>query len=256
MICFADLKKYKFTYLFAFPALHSYPSWDLVPSTWSEVGSGAGQIQDEELIVHMTGRETTALVDSVQTWRYSVDSRQHGFFLAKKQRKESFPTYDAKRGISGSDAHTGQESSSSPITPGTPYDTLDYSWIIASLVEYERGFFDGVSPSDQFLCFVDPSTYATYPGWMLRNLLVLVRRRWKLEKVQIICYRDVQARRDDARSIILSVELGESESSDLPTREPLTDSTEMPKVTGWERNGAGKVISRVANLGEYMDPQR
>lgn len=30
----------------------------------------------------------------------------------------------------------------------------------------------------------------------------------------------------------------------------------MPKVTGWERNSAGKVVSRVANLGEYMDPQR
>lgn len=35
-----------------------------------------------------------------------------------------------------------------------------------------------------------------------------------------------------------------------------SNTTGLPKVTGWERNSAGKVVSRVANLGEYMDPQR
>lgn len=196
----------------------------------------------------MTGLETSALVDSVQTWRYRVDSRQHGFFLAKKQRRDSFmePV-----------GHTGaaEESNHRPTTPGTPGDKLGFDWMIGSLIDYEKGFFDGVPSEDRFVCFADPSTYPTYPGWMLRNLLVLIRRRWKLDNVQILCYRDVQGRRDDAKSMILSLELGDSGSA-VSSVHGLPVSSDMPKVTGWERNHTGKVMSRIANLGEYMDPQR
>jgi ubiquitin-like modifier-activating enzyme ATG7 len=67
-ICYADLKKFKFTYQFAYPALHSDPTWSY---------SSAQKI---------TPKETEQLVDKVGTWRYSVDTRQHGFFLAKKIR--------------------------------------------------------------------------------------------------------------------------------------------------------------------------
>ncbi|KAH0296724.1 ubiquitin-like modifier-activating enzyme atg-7, partial [Aureobasidium melanogenum] len=67
-ICYADLKKFKFTYQFAYPALHSDPTWSC--STAQKI----------------TPKETVELVDKVQTWRYSVDTRQHGFFLAKKIR--------------------------------------------------------------------------------------------------------------------------------------------------------------------------
>lgn len=196
----------------------------------------------------MTGFETSALVDSVQTWRYRVDSRQHGFFIAKKQRRDSF--VDRARNTSAE-----EESNYRPTTPGTPGDKLGFNWIIGSLTDYENGFFDNVASENRFICFTDPSTYPTYPGWMLRNLLVLIRRRWKLDKVQILCYRDVQARRDDAKSTILSLELGDSGSASSSLQD-LSMSSDMPKVTGWERNHTGKVMSRIANLGEYMDPQR
>lgn len=256
MICFADLKKYRFTYLFAFPALHSDPAWKLVPGTDIQDASEDSQRQDGDLIVHMTGQETAALVDSVQTWRYRVDSRQHGFFLAKKQGKGSFPTHVGKAGEFVADPPADEESSTRPITPGTPGDTLAFTWSVGSLVEYERGYFEGVPVEDQFICFVDPSTYPTYPGWMLRNLLMLIRRRWKLDKVQILCYRDVQARRDDAKSIILSLALGKNGSTTSSIHSSIMGSSDMPKVTGWERNKAGKIMSRIANLGEYMDPER
>ena len=202
---------------------------------------------EEDLVTHMSGTETAALVDAVQTWRYRVDSRQHGFFLAKKQRGEGFAI----------DSRTTAEEDSSqrPITPGTPGEKLGFTWSIGALTDYEQGFFDGTPQEDRYVCFTDPSTYPKYPGWMLRNLLVLIRRRWKLNEVQILCYRDVHSHRDDAKSIILSLRLEGStpptgSGTDAPT------SLEMPKVTGWERNSAGKVVSRVANLGEYMDPQR
>lgn len=254
-ICFADLKKYKFTYLFAFPALHSDPSWRLLRNTESRLGSNGDILGEGDATIHMTGEETAALVDSVQTWRYRVDARQHGFFLAKKRRASSFAGYTGEIEATSDRAGFDDETKIRPTTPGTPGDKLGFSWIVGALIDYERGFFEDIPEEDRFVGFTDPSTYPTYPGWMLRNLLVLVQRRWRLDKVQILCYRDIQARRDEAKSIILPLVLEASDASTFSAQNsPLLDN--MPKVTGWERNNAGKVMSRIANLGEYMDPQR
>ena len=51
--------------------------------------------------------------------------------------------------------------------------------------------------------FTDPSTETENPGWPLRNLLVLVRKRWGLNKVRVLCYKETQATRDMPRSFIL-----------------------------------------------------
>ena len=212
----------------------------------------AGKLRDPDFIISLSGQETTALVDCVQTWRYTVDARQHGFFLAKKIHI-LVPTYGAKKGNASEEENLDDKG---PMTPGKSSDTLHFNWSIGSLAEYERGFFDGVAPEDQYVCFADPSTYSQYPGWMLRNLLVLVRKRWKLDRLQVLCYRDVQARRDAAKSIILPLEVRESGLATSSLSGSLSDGSSMPKVTGWERNNLGKVMSRVANLGEYMDPQR
>lgn len=184
----------------------------------------------------LEGDETTALVDAVQTWRYQVDARQYGFFLAKKlpQRKRySVGSTDEQR----------------PKTPGATEGSLDFRWEVGALADYEQDFFHDVAPNDRFVCFADPSTYQQYPGWMLRNLLILIRKRWQLQKVQILCYRNIQSRRDDARSMILKLE----SSPDAAGEE---SSKPTPKITGWERNSDGKFTNKIANLGEYMDPQR
>lgn len=160
------------------------------------------------------------------TWRYGTDPREHGFFLAKKIRRSQS---DVER----------------PGSPTTPSNELDYTWKIGSLREFETGFFNSVDAVDQYVCFVDPSTYPDSPGWMLRNLLVLIRRRFKLNKVQILCYRDSQPRRHEARSRVLLLET----QTDAPI------GAEMPKVTGWERNRNGKVTPKVTNLAQYMDPK-
>ena len=249
-ICFADLKKYKFTYLFAFPALHSETPWRLLPNVESHLTLDENSHGGGGKVIHMTGEETAALVDSVQTWRYRVDARQHGFFLAKKRQASSFAGHTGKAEAMKDGTGMDDETNHRPPTPGTPGDKLGFTWTVGSLIDYERGFFEDIPGEDRFVGFTDPSTYPMYPGWMLRNLLVLIRRRWSLDKVQILCYRDTQARRDEAKSIILPLVLEASDASHTS----LSDS--MPKVTGWERNSAGKVMSRIANLGGYMDPQR
>ena len=205
--------------------------------------------------VRLTGYETAALVDCVQTWRYGVDARQHGFFLAKRIRHGK----DGPLMQLGFDARgNGEDADARPqlLTPGTPGQDLGYVWAVSSLASYEDGFLKDVEPEDRFVCFADPSTYVDHPGWMLRNLLVLIRHRWGLDSVRILCYRDVPSRRDEARSIVLDLCCGDDEPRSAATANEVPKDTDLPKVTGWERNRIGKVTSKVANLGEYMDPFR
>ncbi|KAK0660398.1 Ubiquitin-like modifier-activating enzyme atg7 [Lasiodiplodia hormozganensis] len=238
-VSFADLKKYKFTYHFAFPAIHSDPPWK---------SSGS--------IPKLTPAETTGLVDAVQTWRYGVDSRQHGFFLAKKLRHVAGHHHH----------HENDEQEERPKTPQTPglMEEFGYTWQVGSLAGYEQGFFNNANLEDRFVCFADPSTYENNPGWMLRNLLVLIRQRWKLNDVQILCYRDTHRTRDTSKSIIINLKSPQPAGIVVDTSlETSTDSIssrpkspKMPKVTGWERNEAGKLTSRLVDLSAYMDPTR
>lgn len=155
-----------------------------------------------------------------------VDRREHGFFLAKKVRNDAA----APR--------------SSLDDPGVD---IGYRWDIGSLRDGDTGFFNDVAEEDRYVAFVDPSNYPEYPSWPLRNLLILIRQRYGLNKVNILCYRDTQPRRHEARSIILPLALDQVGDVKLKS---------MPKVTGWERNGNGDLRPRVANLAEYMDPTR
>ncbi|EMC96064.1 hypothetical protein BAUCODRAFT_71641 [Baudoinia panamericana UAMH 10762] len=214
-ICFADLKKYRFTYHFAYPCVHSDPPWRLIGEEGKSV---------EEAVKKLGQKETETLVDAVQTWRYSVDSRQHGFFLAKRLRK-------SRRRKSRTQS----------------LGELGFLWQIASLASYENGFFDNAEEEDRYLCFADPSTYAANPGWMLRNLLVLVRQRWHLDKVQVLCYRDIHLRREHPTSLILNLQSASPHPPKIPP---------MPKVTGWERNEQNKLISKTVDLAAYMDPSK
>ena len=210
ILSYADLKKYKFTYWFAFPALHSDPQWKRASAA-----------------ERLTADESTALVDRVGTWRYSVDSREHGFFLVKKAR--------------------GQPPHDEDLDMDDAPSKLPFRWEVGSLRRFEEGFFNDVADDDCYVAFVDPSTYAEGPGWPLRNLLVLVRQRFGMRRVKILCYRDTWARRHEARSVVLPLEMDAVDAMEM---------ADMPKVTGWERSRNGKLQAQLANLGEYMDPAR
>ena len=176
-------------------------------------------------------KDTIALVDRVGTWRYSTDNRQHGFFLAKRVRNYEKPSARSLR------AQIGEDDEEDP----------GYRWAVGSLGDFERGFFQGIDEDDQFVAFVDSSTFAEHPSWPLRNLLVLIRQRYHLKKVQILCYRDTQARRDESKSIILPLTMDDVDE---------IETADMPRVTGWERDVNQKLYFRAVNLGEYMDPHR
>ncbi|KAI1625315.1 autophagy-like protein 7 [Exophiala viscosa] len=237
VLSFADLKKYKFYYWFAFPALVMDPPWTPVQHQGSLPRSDTSLPHSR-----LNPLESTTLVDAVMTWRYGVDSRQFGFFLAKKVHGEST-----------SNPIDEDFGPTTPMSPPTPTTSLGYTWQITSLSSFESGFFDGINREDQFVCFADPSNYAdpgpVAPGWMLRNLLVLARQKWKVDRVQILCYRETPSRRDAARSVVFTMEVSKERKSQQP-------EGGMPKVVGWERNASNKLAGRMADLTEYMDPKK
>lgn len=195
ILSYADLKKYKFHHLFAFPAFISSPTWKMSAPV-------------ERLDAH----QTSSLVESVNTWRYRNDSRQRGFFLVKR---------------------------------------VEGAWEVASLGQFEQGFFgEDLDFEDKFVAFVDSSDYADSPAWPLRNLLVLVRKRWGWNKVRVLCYRDSHIGRHEPRSIVLNLELDTEEELGS-----LSLGDEMPKMVGWEKNADNKIYPRVANLSAQMDPK-
>lgn len=120
------------------------------------------------------------------------------------------------------------------------------------LSDYEDGFFDGARLEDCYVCFADPSNNDYAPGWMLRNLLVLVKRRWGRDRIQILLYRDVQPNSGHNRGIVMTLE-SKPQVAAAPQEGGLHH---MPKVTGWERNPAGKLTGKTVNLAEYLDPKR
>ncbi|MGH0172619.1 UNVERIFIED_CONTAM: hypothetical protein FKN15_002950, partial [Acipenser sinensis] len=95
----------------------------------------------------------------------------------------------------------------------------------------------------------DPCTLSQYPGWPLRNLLVLVACKWGgvLDSIEVLCFRDrtMQGVRTTKHSIFFELK--------LPT---LTVGSDCPKSVGWEKNQKGSMGPRMVNLSECMDPKR
>ena len=118
-------------------------------------------------------------MEAVQTWSYGVDTRQRAFFLARK-------VWDIS-----DNSQLGHEAD--PTEGRDRRDIGSYSWKVASLADYENGFFDRAKFEDCYVCFVDPSNYDDAPGWMLRNLLSslsLSQTRAKLS----LCYVILEVR--------------------------------------------------------------
>ena len=55
--------------------------------------------------------------------------------------------------------------------------------------------------------FTDPSNNPGYPGWPLRNLLMLAAKRWGCQTLRVVGVRDSRGHMDTARSLHLMVQL-------------------------------------------------
>uniref|UniRef100_A0A286XC96 Ubiquitin-like modifier-activating enzyme ATG7 n=1 Tax=Cavia porcellus TaxID=10141 RepID=A0A286XC96_CAVPO len=131
-----------------------------------------------------------------------------------------------------------------------PYFLIKYDndVVLVSLLKHYSDFFQGQRTKITVGVY-DPCNLAQYPGWPLRNFLVLAAYRWSssFQSVEVLCFRDrtMQGARDITHSIIFEVRLPE-----------VAFSPDCPKAVGWEKNQKGGMGPRMVNLSECMDPKR
>ncbi|MBW0488272.1 hypothetical protein O181_027987 [Austropuccinia psidii MF-1] len=190
VITFADLKKYKYYYWFAFPAFIPKPSWIITPSSESQTFRTLEINHAIELsnLIHLSN---------------------HHHWIAKQ--------------------HQGH-------------------WLLSSISQW-LVFFESVPDDNKYLIFIDPAAHPQALGWPLRNLLASVNSIWGLEvtKFNVIAYRDPVGENlsfTTSQSLVVTIEL------------PEQISLERPSAVGWEKNAAGKLGPRIADLAPMMDPTR
>ncbi|XP_004466412.1 ubiquitin-like modifier-activating enzyme ATG7 isoform X2 [Dasypus novemcinctus] len=131
-----------------------------------------------------------------------------------------------------------------------PYFLIKYdeNTVLVSLLKHGSDFFQGQRAKITVGVY-DPCNLAQYPGWPLRNFLVLAAHRWSssVQSVEVLCFRDrtMQGARDVTHSILFEVKLPE-----------MAFSPDCPKAVGWEKNQKGGMGPRMVNLSECMDPKR
>ncbi|NWT38786.1 ATG7 enzyme, partial [Chroicocephalus maculipennis] len=131
-----------------------------------------------------------------------------------------------------------------------PYFLIKYhdNSVVISLLKKWDDFFRDQGGKVTFGVY-DPCNLSHYPGWPLRNFLILAAHKWGsiLQSVEVLCFRDrtMQGVRDITHSIIFEIKLPEK---------PL--GPDCPKAVGWEKNQKGGMGPRMVNLSECMDPKR
>ncbi|KAJ1547707.1 Autophagy protein 7 [Nowakowskiella sp. JEL0078] len=119
----------------------------------------------------------------------------------------------------------------------------DGSFKIGKLTEIENFWKTGEKIT---VGFADPSLAPDNPGWPLRNFLFLLKSKWNIGFIRVICLRESPGKKDISSSIVIDVEL--PETGDL-FKDP-------PKIVGWEKNSQGNLGPRIADLAPLMDPKR
>ncbi|KAI8816302.1 uncharacterized protein EV422DRAFT_546234 [Fimicolochytrium jonesii] len=189
LLTFADLKKYKYTYWFGFPALLPTEPYllDAAPRPLDEVFSK----------------------QKIEALREQHRAKPLNFFLV------------GDSGDSGDDIK------------------------LYELKEWERV---NAGQANPVVGFVDPSGLTDNPGWPLRNFLLLLTQRWKVKKVTVICYREGLRSSLELNSIVCDIT--------IPPSSLDADPNVTPKSVGWEKNPAGKLGPRIADLAPLMDPAK
>ncbi|XP_077678396.1 ubiquitin-like modifier-activating enzyme ATG7 isoform X5 [Eretmochelys imbricata] len=132
-----------------------------------------------------------------------------------------------------------------------PYFLIKYNdkSVLVSLLKNWNDFFQDQEEKVTVGVY-DPCNFTQYPGWPLRNLLVMVAHKWgsHLHSVEVLCFRDrtMQGVRDLTHSSIFEIKLPQMPQSPV----------DCPKAVGWEKNQKGGMGPRMVNLSECMDPKR
>ncbi|KAF5842096.1 hypothetical protein DUNSADRAFT_9355, partial [Dunaliella salina] len=190
--------------------------------------------------------------------------------------------------------HTDSISRSSPLLPtnaaeqhasGSKHSTAADSCHALSPHEGQESV-SGSSGSTEpargktMLAFADPCNLPGFPGWPLRNALLMVAVRWGLPSVQwccSVCVCQCKGRTCADHSLLLHVELPPvpqtGVGSDVRRPQPAAacgaatcatrlalprhgQDSAVPEAVGWEANKAGKLAPRMVDLGPLLSSRQ
>ncbi len=222
-LTFADLKKYKFYYWFAYPALVTNPSWEITEAT-------EGTDAWKPIATVLESSQCNALATWIQQ-----QSEGKGFFLVKAApggdvQCSRISTYSSFfEGIPQNERYVGFiDPSGASQTPG---------WPLRNLLAYLHARF-GVE-SAQVICWKDDSSasaVASSPD-RLRSVIGHVH----LPTSQDNNNTSAKGLQTQGRTTRLTCKAN--------------DET-LPSGVGWERNTQGKLAPKIADLGPLMDPKK
>lgn len=101
--------------------------------------------------------------------------------------------------------------------------------------------------SSTYFCFSDPSEYEN-AGWILRNFILLLVKLCPVvhgKQLKVLSIRQNEK---------CSLQSSRLFFIDIPAEINLEPSS--IKWTGWERNNQGKLLPKMASMGESMDPTK
>lgn len=223
-LTFADLKKFKFYYWFAYPALTTSPPWEAAED---------GQ-DDGEAWKPISAKLNSADCSVIAAWiqQQSVGS---GFFLYKV--------------ANGADAQCGRIATYASFFDRVPANEqyvgfVDPSgasqipgWPLRNLLAYLHARF-GVEQA-QVICWKDE--VATSPGSLSAS-----QSRSVVGTVRL----PVSEGGDSVTALALEAHGRRTRLSCKP------NDSQAPSGVGWERNAQGKLAPKVADLGPLMDPRK
>eukprot|EP01104_Vermistella_antarctica_P018864 TRINITY_DN7161_c0_g1_i1.p1 TRINITY_DN7161_c0_g1~~TRINITY_DN7161_c0_g1_i1.p1 ORF type:complete len:741 (+),score=150.32 TRINITY_DN7161_c0_g1_i1:56-2278(+) len=181
LLSFADLKKYKYNYWFAFPALKTtspITSSPVLPIT---------DVYDAEAILSLRSSyeqmKPTTIPSASEEASTPSSSSLPGAFLVREEKD-------------GASSHR---------------------FVLAPLSEWNTFWRDGETP---FIGFADPCALPTNPGWPLRNLLALIRVHFKTERVRVLCYRQFRNSIDTSITFHVDIPALTSPSASIDLESP------------------------------------
>lgn len=99
-----------------------------------------------------------------------------------------------------------------------------------------------------WITFADASTSTEIPGWPLRNLVALIAVRFELKgSLDVISLR-TRGNSIADQSRVYRINVNVSKDSNIPNS--------MPPVVGWEKNAKGKLLPRIVDLSNSLDPTK